>query len=69
MVQDERFQELVLEDARSVKARQETDSIDIIDEIRYVLKTTNLNSLASIGEVDRQLECLDNFLDDLDLEA
>ena len=39
MTSDEGFRHLVLADARSVKQRQETDSIDIIDEIRYMLVT------------------------------
>ena len=65
MVKNEKFKELVLNDARSVKSRQETDSIDIVDEIKYVLRTTNLNSLSSINEAEIQLECLDSFLEDL----
>ena len=31
----ESFRSLVLDDARAVMERQETDSIDIVDEIRY----------------------------------
>ena len=69
MVKNEKFKELVLNDARNVKSREETDTIDIIDEIRYVLRTTNLNSLSSITEAELQLECLDSFLEELNLEA
>ena len=69
MVINEKFKELVLSDARNVKSREETDSIDIVDEIRYVLRTTNLNSLSSIKEAETQLECLDSFLEELNLEA
>ena len=69
MVINEKFKELVLSDARNVKSREETDSIDIVDEIRYVLRTTNLNSLSSIKEAEIQLECLDSFLEELNLEA
>ena len=69
MVKNEKFKELVLNDARNVKSREETDSIDIVDEIRYVLRTTNLNSLSSITEAELQLECLDSFLEELNLEA
>ena len=69
MVKNEKFKELVLNDARNVKSREETDSIDIVDEIRYVLRTTNLNSLSSITEAVLQLECLDSFLEELNLEA
>jgi len=69
MVKNEKFKELVLNDARNVKSREETDSIDIVDEIRYVLRTSNLNSLSSITEAELQLECLDSFLEELNLEA
>ena len=69
MVKTEKFKELVLNDASNVKSREETDSIDIVDEIKYVLRTTNLNSLSSIKEAENQLECLDSFLEDLNLEA
>ena len=69
MVKNEKFKELVLNDARNVKSREETDTIDIVDEIRYVLRTTNLNSLSSIAEAELQLECLDSFLEELNLEA
>ena len=69
MVKNEKFKELVLNDARNVKSREETDSIDIVDEIRYVIRTTNLNSLSSITEAELQLECLDSFLEELNLEA
>lgn len=62
---DEKFKQLVIRDAENVKAREETDSIDIIDELRYVLRTTNLNSLASIQEAENRLSCLNSFLEDL----
>ncbi len=69
MINIEKFKELVLNDARNVKSREETDSIDIVDEIRYVLRTTNLNSLSSITEAEFHLECLDSFLEELNLDA
>ena len=69
MVKTEKFKDLVLNDASNVKSREETDSIDIVDEIKYVLRTTNLNSLSSIKEAENQLESLDSFLEDLNLEA
>ena len=69
MMTDEKFVKLVRNDAQNVKSRQETDSIDIIDEIRYVLRTSNLNSLASIQEAENQLECLDAFLEELELDC
>ena len=35
MVNNSKFQAAVLEDAGSVKEREDVDSIDIIDNIRY----------------------------------
>ena len=69
MVKNEKFKELVLNDAHNVKSREETDSIDIVDEIKYVLRTTNLNSLSSISDAEHQLECLDSLLEELNLVA
>ena len=50
-------------------ARQETDSIDIIDELRFVLRTTNLDSLASIQEAENRLSSLNTFLEDLGFQV
>ena len=50
-------------------ARQETDSIDIIDELRFVLRTTNLDSLASIQEDENRLSSLNTFLEDLGFQV
>ena len=68
MVLLQEFRDLVLEDAKNVQSRQETDSIDIIDEIRYYLRT-NLRSSSAIAEAERKLESLNYMLEDLDLEA
>lgn len=44
MVNEEKFRCLVEADAKAILNRQETDSVDIIDEIRYVLRTQDLTS-------------------------
>ena len=44
MVKDSKFRCLVEADANAIIEREETDLIDIIDEIRYVLRTCTLNS-------------------------
>ena len=46
----EGFRQLVVEDAQSVKQRQETDSIDIVDEIRYML-VSNFVTIDQIGRL------------------
>jgi ankyrin repeat/BTB/POZ domain-containing protein 1 len=69
IINDEKFKKLVISDAENVKARQETDSIDIIDELRFVLRTTNLDSLASIQEAENRLSSLNTFLEDLGFQV
>ena len=68
MVEEPRFRELILADASAVKARQETDSIDIVDEIRFFLKT-DLNSVAAIEETARKMELFSDFLLDLGFDV
>ena len=67
MVTNEKFVQLVKNDAQNVKSRQETDSIDIVDEIRYILRS--VNSLASISEAENSLDVLESFLEDLELDC
>ena len=68
MVSDEKFALLVKEDAENVKNRQATDSIDIIDEMRFVLRT-NLLSVSAIEEAHKKLEILDEILTELGFEV
>ena len=44
MLNNQKFRRLVEADAKAIIDRQETDSIDIIDEIRYVLQTCDLTT-------------------------
>ena len=60
MVNDEKFRCLVEADAKAILNRQETDSIDIIDEIRYVLRTqdfTPSKNEAGTSVVRSNLSC------------
>ena len=61
MVHDQKFRCLVETDAKAIIDRQETDSVDIIDEIRYVLRTCDLTnsgmetgSTVSTSSINRQ---------------
>ena len=63
---DQQFKELVIEDAQNIKARQETDSIDIIDDVRYYLSVSkNLNNT----HLQSKYSKIDIFLNNLGLEA
>ncbi|XP_003740768.1 ankyrin repeat and BTB/POZ domain-containing protein 1 [Galendromus occidentalis] len=67
-VDDVEFHELVIEDAKQVKERQETDSIAIIDDIRYHI-SANVQTFAEIEDANEKLFLIDQFLFRLNLEA
>lgn len=62
------FTVFVREDANAVKERQETDSIPIIDDIRYHI-TNFVQTFSDMYEADQKLAVIDNFLEELGLEA
>ena len=63
------FAEFVHEDASAVLSREETDSIPIIDDIRYYITAERVNSFSDLYEVDRDLNMIEAFLLNLGLEA
>ncbi|KAI2810039.1 Ankyrin repeat and BTB/POZ domain-containing protein 1 [Blomia tropicalis] len=62
-IDNQHFHDLVVSDAQNVKERQETDTIDIIDDMRYFLNSS------SKKDINLKLESIDNLLKMLDLEA
>ena len=50
-----------------MKERQETDTIDVVDEIRHHLKT-NVASFEALEEVEGKLNVLDDMLSDMGYE-
>ena len=69
MLQNEDFAEFVREDASSVLQREETDSIPIIDDIRYHISTERVSSFSDLYDVDRDMYKIDEFLMDLGLDG
>jgi ankyrin repeat and BTB/POZ domain-containing protein 1 len=63
VIDSEDFHDLVREDAAQVKGRQETDSIPIIDDLRFLV------SRKELLESHKRLQMIDNLLDKLGLEA
>ena len=57
------FHDIIREDAQSVECREDVDSIDIIDQIRYHL------TAESLDEAHDKLEIIDLLLEQLDLDA
>ena len=68
MVKREEFAEIILEDAQSVAAREDSDSIDIIDSVRYHL-TSHVQTYSEIEDSNSKLALVDKLLDSLDLDC
>ena len=68
MVTSEDFASFVKEDAQTVLKREETDSIPIIDDIRFHI-TNSVQTFSDMYDADQRLSSIDQFLDQLDLEA
>ncbi|NP_001096209.1 ankyrin repeat and BTB/POZ domain-containing protein 1 [Xenopus tropicalis] len=68
LVDSEEFAAAVREDAEAVEERQETDSIPLIDDIRFHI-TSNVQTYSAIEEANQRLEALENLLASLELEC
>ena len=65
MVTSADFRALVRADATSVRERQETDTIDVVDEIRHFVKTNNPEE----GDVAAKMGLLDTMLAEMGYEV
>ncbi|XP_068454683.1 ankyrin repeat and BTB/POZ domain-containing protein 1 [Clinocottus analis] len=61
LVEQDEFAEIIKEDAASVGERQETDSVPLVDEIRYHI-TSNVQTYSAIEEANQKLEALEELL-------
>uniref|UniRef100_A0AAQ4RDK0 Ankyrin repeat and BTB (POZ) domain containing 1 n=1 Tax=Gasterosteus aculeatus aculeatus TaxID=481459 RepID=A0AAQ4RDK0_GASAC len=61
LVERAEFAEIIKEDAASVEERQETDSVPLVDEIRYHI-TGNVQTYSAIEEANQKLEALEELL-------
>lgn len=68
LVELEEFAVAVKENAEAVEERQETDSIPLIDDIRFHI-TSNVQTYSAIEEANQKLEALDNLLASIGLEC
>lgn len=64
----EEFVVAVKENAEAVEERQETDSIPLVDDIRFHI-TSNVQTYSAIEEANQKLEALDNLLASIGLEC
>ncbi|XP_065573023.1 ankyrin repeat and BTB/POZ domain-containing protein 1-like isoform X2 [Artemia franciscana] len=70
MVNNEDFRSLIVEDAKALKDRQETDTIEVLDDIRYHI-TGSLESLSYevIDKANENLRLIEDMLEDMGLDA
>ena len=68
IVQDESFAAFVREDAASIQDRESTDSIPIIDDIRFHISSF-MQTFSDMYEASEKLGLIDNFLEELGLDA
>lgn len=68
LVLDPEFAELIKEDAASVKARHETDSVPLVDDIRYHI-SSNVQTYSAIEEASQKHAALEQLLCDLNIEC
>ena len=68
MVQEEAFAAFVREDAATIRDRESTDTIPIIDDIRFHIGCF-LQTFYDMYEASKKLNLIDNFLEELGLDA
>ncbi|XP_067928958.1 ankyrin repeat and BTB/POZ domain-containing protein 1-like [Watersipora subatra] len=68
VLSDPEMSAIVQEDAQSVKMREDSDTIDIIDSIRYHI-TSQVQTYSEIETANDKLAIIDDFLDELGLDC
>ncbi|XP_023669289.1 ankyrin repeat and BTB/POZ domain-containing protein 1 [Paramormyrops kingsleyae] len=68
LVEVQEFAEMIKEDAQAVEARQETDSIPLVDDIRFHI-TSNVQTYSAIEEANQRLDALEQLLARIGLEC
>ncbi|XP_029911120.1 ankyrin repeat and BTB/POZ domain-containing protein 1 [Myripristis murdjan] len=68
LVEQDEFAEMIKEDAASVEKRHKTDSIPLVDDIRYHI-SSNVQTFSAIGEASQKLGALEQLLISIDLEC
>lgn len=67
VLQQEDFEKFVLEDAASVVDRQETDTVPIIDDLRFYLAEFSTVNSSDIEDTSEKMKLLDDFLENIGL--
>ncbi|XP_047457355.1 ankyrin repeat and BTB/POZ domain-containing protein 1 [Mugil cephalus] len=68
LVEQAEFAEMIREDAASLEERHETDSVPLVDEIRYHI-TSNVQTYSAIEEANQKLEALEELLSSINIDC
>jgi len=68
MADDTDLHKIIRQDANEVKDRQETDSIQVIDDIRSHIRS-RVRTMSEMSEAEMKMSVVDNLLSELDMEA
>ncbi|CAF0921302.1 unnamed protein product [Didymodactylos carnosus] len=68
IIDQHEFELFVVEDAASVQQRQETDSVQIIDDLRFYFTQFSTMTLDDIEDTSKKLRILDEFLQSIGLD-
>merc|ERR1711973_826683 len=67
MADDTDLHKIIRQDANEVKDRQETDSIQVIDDIRSHIRS-RVRTMSEMSEAEMKMSVVDNLLSELDME-
>ncbi|XP_045911915.1 ankyrin repeat and BTB/POZ domain-containing protein 1 isoform X1 [Micropterus dolomieu] len=68
LVEQDEFAEIIKEDAASLEERHETDSVPLVDDIRYHI-ASNVQTYSAIEEANQKLEALEELLSSINIEC
>ncbi|XP_015239258.1 PREDICTED: ankyrin repeat and BTB/POZ domain-containing protein 1 isoform X2 [Cyprinodon variegatus] len=68
LVEQAEFAEMIKEDAASLEERQETDSVPLVDDIRFHI-ASNVQTYSAIEEANQKLEALEELLSSINIDC
>uniref|UniRef100_A0A8C4HHS0 Ankyrin repeat and BTB (POZ) domain containing 1 n=1 Tax=Dicentrarchus labrax TaxID=13489 RepID=A0A8C4HHS0_DICLA len=68
LLEQPEFAQMIKEDAESVEERHETDSVPLVDEIRYHI-ASNVQTYSAIEEANQKLEALEELLCSINIDC
>lgn len=68
LVEKPEFAEMIKEDAASLEERHETDSVPLVDDIRFHI-TSNVQTYSAIEEANQKLEALEELLCNINIDC